>query len=426
MESNLIMPNLKPFAGAVFSILTLFFVALILISCSKDNEVLPSPTITSFAPTVGSVGATVTISGANFSSTTSNNTVKIGNALATVSSATTTQLTITVPTEAATGKISVTTNDKTATSTADFNVVQPPTITNFAPLGAVPGSSIVITGTNFNAASADNVVKINGVVASVTASTTTQLTATVPVGATTGKISLEINGVVVTSLNDFEVLKDIPRNGLVAIYPFTGNGNCTNNNTLSFNFSLADAPMLINDRHNRSGQAIGFSGTQFSEIIKEVLPAQPWTISFWMDPGSLTFGDHECMTSYGANLGYDITLRKNTNTLDYFVYAAHIGPAGVTYLSPQTSDLPAADVGNIWISIILTFDGNTFKVYKDGVEIVSNPITPIIPLTPGPRFRIGGDAIKPFIGKLDDIVIYNRVLNTTELTQLFQQTVSKY
>jgi hypothetical protein len=428
-KKEIIASNFKLLIIALITAVSVFMIASFLLSCSKDNETNPAPTITSFSPSSGLVGATVVITGINFSSTAANNTVKVTNASATVTAATSTQLTITVPPNATTGKISVTVNGQIATSAIDFTISLPvPTITNFAPLGAVPGSSLVITGTNFRTILNENTVKVNGVLAIVTAATSTQLTVTIPAGATTGKVAVEINGVTATSVTDFEALKDIPRNGLVAIYPFTGNGNCTNNSLLNFNFSLADAPTLVSDRHNRPSQAISFNGTsQYSEIFNEVIPGQPWTVSFWMDPGNLTLHDHEIMTGYLNNRGYDITLRVNNNDPSkYYVYTSHVGAAGLTYLSPTNSYLPAADAGNIWINIILTFDGSTFKVYKDGVEIISNPVTPAIPLTAGLRFKIGGDAGKSFIGKLDDIVIYNRVLSTAERTQLFQQTVSKY
>lgn len=301
-----------------------------------------------------------------------------------------------------------------------------PSIISFTPAYGIPGSTVTITGTNFSLTPTENVVKINGTEATVSSATATSLVIIVP-ETTTGKISVTRNDKVATITTDFEVLKDIPRNGLIALYPFTGNGNCINNSALNFNFSLANAPTLVNDRHNRASQAISFNGTtQYSEIMKEVLPGQPWTISFWMDPGSLTLFDHAIILAVNNVLGYDIHLRRNDGTSEYYVYTSHVGPAGLTYLSPTTSYLPAADVGNIWISIILTFDGSTFKVYKDGAEIISNPVTPVIPLTAGQRFRIGGDDVKPFIGKLDDIVVYNRVLTATERTQLFQQTVSKY
>lgn len=57
----------------------------------------PVPTITSFSPASGPIGTTVTISGTNFSSTPSNNIVYFGSVKVTVTSATPTQLVVTVP-----------------------------------------------------------------------------------------------------------------------------------------------------------------------------------------------------------------------------------------------------------------------------------------------------------------------------------------
>lgn len=67
----------------------------------------PAPTITSFAPPKGAVGTDVTINGTGFSATAANNTVKFNGTVATVKSATATQIVATVPTGATTGKVTV-------------------------------------------------------------------------------------------------------------------------------------------------------------------------------------------------------------------------------------------------------------------------------------------------------------------------------
>ncbi len=54
------------------------------------------------------------------------------------------------------------------------------------------GTSVKITGTGFSTALADNQVFFNNKVAMVTAATSTQLTATVPIGAGTGPVSVSI------------------------------------------------------------------------------------------------------------------------------------------------------------------------------------------------------------------------------------------
>lgn len=82
---------------------------------------------------------------------------------------------------------------------------RPPTITSFTPNNACSGSGtlVVITGTNFNGASA---VSFNGVPAtSYNVNSATQITATLPVGATTGAISVTTAGGTATSSSAFTV-----------------------------------------------------------------------------------------------------------------------------------------------------------------------------------------------------------------------------
>ncbi|HEY9049182.1 MAG TPA: IPT/TIG domain-containing protein [Ohtaekwangia sp.] len=182
----------------------------LIVSCSKDDESVLTPTISSFTPTSGATGTTVTITGTNFSTVTTNNTVTFNGTTATVTAASATQLTVTVPSGATTGKITVTVNGLTATSASDYTVTTSGTtsttlsITSFTSSGAV-GSSIVITGTNFSTTASENTVTINGVTATVTSATATQLVVTVPSGATSGTISVTVNGVTVTSSSSFTV-----------------------------------------------------------------------------------------------------------------------------------------------------------------------------------------------------------------------------
>ncbi len=78
------------------------------------------PSITTFSPSSGSVGTTVTITGVNFSTTPANNIVYFGATRATVSAATATQLTVTVPSGATHERITVTVNDLIAHSKTFF------------------------------------------------------------------------------------------------------------------------------------------------------------------------------------------------------------------------------------------------------------------------------------------------------------------
>lgn len=80
------------------------------------------PTISSFSPAYGPIGTTVTITGTNFSTTATSNIVYFGAVKATVTSATSTSLTVTVPTGATYQPITVTVNGLTAYSSKPFIV----------------------------------------------------------------------------------------------------------------------------------------------------------------------------------------------------------------------------------------------------------------------------------------------------------------
>ncbi|HEU4890864.1 MAG TPA: carboxypeptidase regulatory-like domain-containing protein [Vicinamibacterales bacterium] len=163
--------------------------------------------ISSFTPTSGAVGATVTISGTGFSSTPGLNTVTFGCAgtgcrvSATVTSATATQLVVTVPATAETSVIAVTAQAQTVDAPSSFGVTataSTPTISGFTPTLAAAGNSLSVTGTGFDPAPANDRLTTNLASAQVTAATATSLTATVPV-TSTGRVSLTTPNGSVTS-----------------------------------------------------------------------------------------------------------------------------------------------------------------------------------------------------------------------------------
>ncbi|MFM7486515.1 MAG: FG-GAP-like repeat-containing protein, partial [Cytophagales bacterium] len=86
--------------------------------------------------------------------------------------------------------ISVTVAGSAATSATSFMILVPPTIASFSPASGALGTSVTITGTNFSTTPADNIVFFGATRATVTAATATQLTVTVPTGATYAPITV--------------------------------------------------------------------------------------------------------------------------------------------------------------------------------------------------------------------------------------------
>jgi hypothetical protein len=91
------------------------------------------------------------------------------------------------------------------TITGSSNTV--PTISGFTPTSGLVGDSITVNGTNFITPSA---VRFNGINASFTLNSTTQIVATVPSGATTGPISVTTAGGTATSSSNFVVNNPTP------------------------------------------------------------------------------------------------------------------------------------------------------------------------------------------------------------------------
>ena len=163
----------------------------------------PAPTVGGFSPLSGLVGSSVTVTGSGFSGVSR---VAFNGVSASYSVTSPTQLTATVPTGATTGRITVTTAAGTGTSASNFTVTTPsgsaPTVGGFSPLSGLVGSSVTITGTGFSGVSR---VAFNGVAAVFNVTSATQLTATVPSGATTGRISVTTSAGTGTSASSFTV-----------------------------------------------------------------------------------------------------------------------------------------------------------------------------------------------------------------------------
>jgi len=149
---------------------------------------------------VGSPGATVTLDGFNFLGTTS---VRFnGVAASAITSVTANRVQAVVPATATTGPITVTTAGGTGATATNFITGTAPFATDFTPAIGAPDTIVTINGINFTGTSA---VRFNGVAASFSATAATQIQATVPVGATTGPISITTSAGTHTNPANFTV-----------------------------------------------------------------------------------------------------------------------------------------------------------------------------------------------------------------------------
>lgn len=146
----------------------------------------------------GKVGSIVEVLGSGFIGTTA---VQFAHKAANFTVVSDTYLTAVVPAGATTGPVTVTTPTATLSSMSSFRVV--PKILNFNPTTGPVGTPVVITGNSFTGATK---VTFGGVKAiTFTVDSDNQITATVPAGAVTGKISVTTPGGTATSSGTFTV-----------------------------------------------------------------------------------------------------------------------------------------------------------------------------------------------------------------------------
>ena len=125
-----------------------------------------------------------------------------------------------------------------------------PFIGSFTPASGTEGATVVITGSNFNKTAAANTVQFNGTAAEVTAATANELTVTVPVGATSGKITITVNDKIAASATVFTVDPSAPL--INSFTPDTG---------------ITGTVVTITGTHFTSSSEVWFGAVKATEVI---------------------------------------------------------------------------------------------------------------------------------------------------------------
>lgn len=180
-------------------VVVLFLVLFFRCSNSSSNEeeiIKIKPIITSINPNDGPARTPVTITGENFSTNPSDITVQFnGVNTEEITFSSKNQISTIVPEGATTGLVSVIIDGQIAVGpvfTLDAGLPAP-TITALSTSSGLEGSTIIITGTNFSENPGSNLVKFNGTIASIIASSSTEISAIVPTGSYSGPITVTVS-----------------------------------------------------------------------------------------------------------------------------------------------------------------------------------------------------------------------------------------
>lgn len=225
----------------------------------------------------------------------------------------------------------------------------------------------------------------------------------------------------------------IPTNGLVAYYPFNGNANDASSNAYN---GIVYGATLTTDRFGAQNSAYSFDGVNdyitLSSYASNFNFQQPASISFWVKSNvddvhaifsvSDANGDSACTIVIGNN-----STSSLTNELIVVSYRSRLTDY---YIAGYTTTNRNMLFDNNWHNITCVFDGVSTKIYLDNNLLsltcnygtnnghygnISNPTRALV----GTRYVYGNGVFHS--GSIDDLLVYNRVLNSTEITAIYTE-----
>jgi hypothetical protein len=152
------------------------------------------PTITNLSTNQEGVGGPVIITGTNFGSIQGTSSLTFNGILASPTSWNSTTITVSVPDGATTGSLIVAVAG-VASNAVNFTVLPTPSITGLSSSSGPVGLAVTIAGGAFGTSQGTSTVTFNSVAATPTSWSATNITAPVPMGATSGSVVVTVNGV---------------------------------------------------------------------------------------------------------------------------------------------------------------------------------------------------------------------------------------
>jgi len=212
-------------------------------------------------------------------------------------------------------------------------------------------------------------------------------------------------------------------NGPIAYYPFNGNANDESGNG---NNGTAFGATLTTDRNGVPNSAYQFNNNNYIELLHPLPIDSIFTIAFWtfnqildttilgtiINDGSIQYSGNDFLINMTSNR-IGIRADKDNKPLNYEDY------------SP--SQLTNIDISNKWVHVAWVMTPDTSIIYLNGLVIATinekgtntgyHDSSSYI----GAR-NVWGIPDNFFIGKIDDINIYNRPLSPAEIWVLYNET----
>ncbi len=210
-------------------------------------------------------------------------------------------------------------------------------------------------------------------------------------------------------------------NGLIAYYPFNGNAIDESENT---NDGIVNGATLTMDRKGNNNSAYQFDGVDdFIDLGNattfELANYDNFTISVWVKSESATIATSEGIFSKYISAG-------NNRVYALYLVADHNAQFAFWENGAITNDHKVnQEIDNEWNNLVVKKESDKIILYVNGSMVQSETITFPILKGSSANAMIGAfnfsSALndRNFNGVIDDLRIYNRALNISEIETLF-------
>jgi len=215
---------------------------------------------------------------------------------------------------------------------------------------------------------------------------------------------------VFASAAPFYAQADVPTDGLVAYYPFSGNADDYSGYG---NHGMAGGATLTSDRFGNSAGAYHFNGSGDYIMIApspSLNITGNLTIAAWVylsaasvDINAVIFSN---MLEVSPHNGYSFRLWEG-NRLRFFcgdmsLFATHSLPT------------------DVWTHVAVVLDGTTATTYISGLLDSAGTVAPATSSSVSPTIGASAGRAYGWNGGIDDVIVYNRPLSSTEISGLAQ------
>jgi hypothetical protein len=207
----------------------------------------------------------------------------------------------------------------------------------------------------------------------------------------------------------------VPSNQLLAWYPFDNNANDISGNS---NDAVNNNVTFIDDRNGNANAAGSFNGTdswlELTTPSFTFASTGAFTYSFWINKDIQPNAGIVMMVANNVSNNF-ISLIQGISDMQFGTNKQQ--SAWIWTNCPHTL--------NVWDHYVATYDAGVMNLYKNGLFQSTNTFTYTNVLSANLPLYIGkGFGGGYFKGSIDDVGIWDRALNTTEINDLYTNTIT--